>query len=185
MFRQPFAIFGALAFLSLLRDIIEIDTTILVVVDAIRDVTRPVWQFLLSWWPYSIPEWLPDYLTMGVIVAGMTVRMRLYWWSMLETTPARRLSIRFASIRLAKFGEGDWGRFYLIDLPLRIVDALLFWPLTMVYRMTFAVFKYFQYSRTPEFRKIWRDGYRIFYETFLWALIIIIANYVLLRGWII
>ena len=184
MFRQPFAIFGAIAFLSLLQDVIEIDQTIATVLEAVRAVTQPVWRALLSWIEIELAAWIYDYMTMGAIIAGMTVRMRLFWWKSIRETYQKRLTIRFLVAPLGTFGPDQPQLFFLVDLPLRIIDAFLFWPITMAYRLTYSVWKYFARHKTDTGKKVWRDGYIVFYETIAWALILLSINYALLKSWI-
>lgn len=97
--RQPFAVFGAISLISLASDIVVLDQNIVTVVSAIRTIFYYIWEFLFIWLPFDLASWQMDYMTVGAIVSGMTVRMRFYRWAMLNK----------------REGEGNFLRFSLFD----------------------------------------------------------------------
>ena len=179
LLRQPFAILGALVFISLLGDIVTLNESLRNIVQAIQTVTRPVWAFVLGWLPWELPGYTKDYLTMGAIVAGMTLRMRLFRWKSIHdhNTEYKYMQVRFLTIPLVNVTPGQWFRFFLLDIPVRMIDNLLFWPVSLTYRL-------YRVSRdrlweVQNKNTTWRRGYFIFAETFVWILIILTFNYTL------
>ncbi|MEM9141324.1 MAG: hypothetical protein AAGB15_15955 [Pseudomonadota bacterium] len=77
--RTPFTLLGAIGLFSLVSDFVALQKDIDRWIDAWKSVTRPIWDFLLGWlfdWiGWAMPWWLKDYLTVGLIVGGMAVRL--------------------------------------------------------------------------------------------------------------
>lgn len=181
--RQPLAILGALAFISLLGDIITLQETLENIIEAIRSVTRPVWRLLFAWLPFQIPPLVSDYLTMGAILAGMITRMRLYRWNMLKTSRVDFISYRIFMFRIPRIVKGQWARFYFIDIPVRILESLFFWPVSLSVRLIRYIIMSTHEWESQENREVWMKGYRIYFETFIWAVFILAINYALIFGW--
>ena len=146
--RQPFAILGALAFISLIDNILTLQTTLENIVTAFQAVTRPVWEFLLGWLPWDLPGWVADYLTMGMVVSGM-------WF--------RALLVE---------NDDDLGVFTFL---IAVLSNGLLWPLSLPY------FAYVTLDRLRSGKKI-DPSYIVFWETGLWAIVLIAINYALIFG---
>lgn len=78
--RQPFAFLNAIGLLSLIEGITHIKTFLSQWLDAWKELTRPIWEFLFGWIFYlialneEVPWWFSDYLTMSIIVFGSLIR---------------------------------------------------------------------------------------------------------------
>lgn len=85
----PFALLGAFGLLGLADGFLTIPDQVQVMLTAWENVTRPIWDFLLGWifktLNLSFPNWLKDYLTVGVVHYGM---FRRGWGSFNATTKA-------------------------------------------------------------------------------------------------
>lgn len=82
LLRQPFALLGAVALLSLAQDLLTWQENINTWLNAFQAVTRPIWDFLLGWFfewvGWEFPCRVKDYLTVGVVMSGMSLRTRIY-----------------------------------------------------------------------------------------------------------
>lgn len=78
MGRTPFAILGAIGLLSMASQFINLADDIENWLKVWKAVTRPVWEWIAGLIGYELPNWLKDYLTVGVIHAGMYVRTRYF-----------------------------------------------------------------------------------------------------------
>ena len=73
--RTPFVLLGVLGLFSIVGTFMTLEENIAETLRAWRTVTRPIWEFLFSWpFDLSLPWFLKDYLTLGVIVLGMQMR---------------------------------------------------------------------------------------------------------------
>lgn len=76
--RQFGAVAGAVSLLGLAKDALEWQHDIATWIDAFRHFTRPIATFLFGWipaffhWPF--PGWVKDYLTVGIVSIGATIR---------------------------------------------------------------------------------------------------------------
>lgn len=180
--RQAFALLGALTLISLLGDIVTLHETVSNIVDAIRSVTRPFWGLILGWLPFDLPVWFADYLTVGTIIAGMTVRMRFYRWQLLKSGHVPHMSYRVLIFRFFSIKPHHWFQFHFLDLPIRFFDNLFLWPIAIAYM--FVRYIALVSSRRPRDQKaLFLRAYIIYLETLVWALIILTANYSLIFGW--
>lgn len=75
---QALAFAGAVSLLGLIRDIGTWQEDIGLWVDVFRSFTRPVADFLFGWiaalFGWDFPNWLKDYLIVGIVSAGGMVR---------------------------------------------------------------------------------------------------------------
>ncbi len=169
--RAPFTILGMIGLFSIVGNFMTLEENIYQTLEAWRSVTRPIWEFLLGWlfeWiGWEMPWWVKDYLTMGAIVAG-------------------------AQGRGAKI-DPDWQDTWLFRSGTLIVLALMIpvWPLIFV--SLFWSFKAMLRSaraiRLSELADVEVDPEltasndrlkqrnMIFFETFIFAFILIAINY--------
>lgn len=65
---------AALGFLGLASNMLELNSQLLIWIDAWKTTTRPFWELVLGFLPWTAPDYVKDYLTMGVISVGMGAR---------------------------------------------------------------------------------------------------------------
>jgi hypothetical protein len=115
--RQLLAIAGAFSLIGLIKDFLTWQHDLGLWIDAFRAFTRPIATFLFGWilalFHLSFPEWLKDYLTVGLISSAAFLCMIFYRY-----------------IRYIFANESN------IDVISRIFALLLAWPIAI---LTFAV----------------------------------------------
>ena len=185
--RQPFAVIGALSLISLLSNILDLQQDLQRIIHAIQTVTHWIWDVIFGWTNLNVAGWIKDYLTMGVIVAGMTLRMRLNRWHVINMEATGSLRLRILTFPFFWIQKGQWFRFYFIDLPIRMLDIFLFWPVHLLYR----AIQFTRIIRSPEENLArlgaepkgpWLESYAVFLETFVWALVILVGSYAVAWG---
>lgn|GEM_PF-6972226 len=178
--RLPFALLAAIGFLTLLKDILEFHGTILTILNAVQSATRPAWAFILQWLPIEIPGLLADYLTMGAISAGMMIRMRLYWWQLIQADQKKSMELRFLFFPFGSITRDTPFLFYLIDLPLRFINSVILWPFEFARRLYRLATVKLRNPLTQLSHDQWTKGNLIYGETFMLSLLIIVANQAML-----
>ncbi len=128
-------------------------------------ITRPVWDFLLGWvfdyFGMSVPWWVKDYLTMGVITFGMSLR------TMTSNEGSDTLADLFLSKRLVSFNWSLTETFQ--DSPLLWV---LLWPKVWAYVVSYIIW--------DEFVDGDLKAIATFFESFAYALLVIASSYALI-----
>lgn len=189
--RQPFALFGALAFLGLLKDIMTVQSDLAMVLDAVRSVTRPIWDFVFGWLQIEVPSFVKDYLTMGVISSGIAFRLAAYQFRQLGDMFTDITYYPF-SIPIERFGyqvfpsSGNLRKAgYLV---LGTVDSLFLWPLVLADKIRGLSYrKEYEFNMDgeyigPEYAKVQKKGQDMYFETFAWISILLVGNYALIYG---
>lgn len=81
--RTPATFLAALGLLSLASNVLDIQKNVQDWIDAWTTVTRPVWDYTIALLApllgFDLKNWMKDYLTVGVIVAGMHIRFRFVY----------------------------------------------------------------------------------------------------------
>ena len=166
--RQPFAILGAIALLSLARDLLQLHSWLSTWIDAWQAITRPISTFLLGgffkWLHLALSDKLKDYFSIGLVVFGMNFRAGMY-----ATTHSEHLATHFLGIRLFSF-RSDNRLAIIADTILLFLEALFFWPAVILFRISFFLQER-KRSAVSEFQ------FYIFLETFVWTLIAIALSY--------
>ena len=186
LIRNTFAIVGAFAVVGMLKGIISLQEDVQFVVQAIQSVTRTIWSFVFRPLSFEVPSIIQDYLTMGVVTAGMQMRSSLYMWSAIQKEDWNEVIFSlplFGKILIADQGEPK--KFYWAILPLQMLKAFFFWPLRII--SSTWLYKKGRWKRnfdgdkwdTKQARRVSKQQYKIFFETLLWAFIIIVINYAL------
>ena len=185
--RRMGAILGAIGFVSLLGDLIQLHETVLSIIDAFRGLTRPVWGFLLSWLPFEVYGWVIDYLTMGVIVGGMQVRAFAANWDFMREQVFRITANWFGIIRIRLSARTP--HLYFLHLVYLFFAAILVWPKFLI---SWSIHYLKGDWKTDADGRQWpTDKHRIrlakiyqtYFETLLWAAVILAISYSLLIGW--
>jgi len=72
--RLPFALLGAVGLISLADFAINLHQYVQQWVDVWQTITRPLWGLLFSYVDIIVPWYVADYMTLGLIVFGMELR---------------------------------------------------------------------------------------------------------------
>lgn len=79
--RQPFSILGAISVLSIVSNLVTLSDDIVVLLDAWREIVRPVAEFLFGWvaeiFGFDLPVLAKDYLVVGLVSFGASIRQSL------------------------------------------------------------------------------------------------------------
>lgn len=173
LFQTPYSIFAAFGFISLSTGggVMQLDANIEAWISIWDAITLPMWRFLL--WPIeelfglSIPELILHWLSLGVIVFGMTLRSFKALAS--KTEPG--------SIKLSS-KTGLQLRVYLIGVSAFII----IWPAYIFFMFLISVL--FLFAVDDGKGKIdvenTRTALLAFWETAGWFLLIVAINYALL-----
>ena len=185
MGRTPFAIMGALGIFGFAADVTQIDENMQVLVNAWRDVARPVADFLFGWnyrlFEMEMPSWVKDYLAAGLIVSGMSMRG---FRAMFRDATGLGALVMLPSAQV------------VLIVPFTLL-GLLIWPLYLVLfsymgrKVMIDIQHHIERQKldgAPPNRiavserelKGMRDFLFAFYETFVYALILLALNYWLL-----
>ena len=165
--RQPFALLGAFALLALPRGLIEWQEDIGTWIEAFRSVSQVLWDFLLGWLQLEIPQIIKDYLTIGLVGGGALVRGGI------ETNDGKNNTV---------------GAKIMVSITI-ISISLFVWPFILfLYLVTFITtviigtdyIDQFEHESRKERRELVRRRSIIYFETFIYAAIIIAVNYALL-----
>lgn len=205
LWRTPFAIFGAFGLLSLSTGsgVLQVDSNIEAWIIIWKSITRPIWETIF--WPietitnYTIPKPILDYLSMGFVFCGMSIRAAI----ISETINRQRVFSSYpGDRRLPPFLTRD----ELLRIFLRsAITSFLFWPFILVFLLIRTIvimskpsgFEGSEAEYTgPYADRIGRDlGFerrealnfrevvsatKIYWETFTWFVIVIAINYALL-----
>ncbi len=168
--RAPFVVMGVFAFVSMSTGagLINVDEALLGWVTIWEAITRPIWwgpeRLLELFFSTSIPDRLKDYLTTGLVTCGMFVRASL------------------ASGVLRDSPWTEWIKIPLVCIPL--------WPITWVVELRdylTGADTYYRAHRGQDSNPIYELGSvdirteaKIFFETFVWFILVIGLNYALL-----
>lgn len=186
----PFVLLGALGIVSIVGTFTTLEENIALTLEAWRTITRPVWDFLLGWVfdlaGWRLPWWLKDYLTIGAVTCGMTLR-RL-------KTVARGWGKVFSQSKLAHVKPEKFLRWkYLL---LIVFVSLLLWPVeylqAIIRRGTRHAF--FQSGTLPTWgdvgldeaglsqaRELEQKARRAYWSTAVWALVLLGLNFALVQ----
>lgn len=183
--RQPFAIVGAFGLVAIIDGFINIPGYIGQWVDAWQTITRPVWEFLFGWifeyFKITMPWWVKDYLTMGLIAAGMEVRSTIYDRQFLKNGfPNNPLETRtpIYSLYLSSL-PNQWLKFYFVALPLLALDDFIRWPIRIiqVFLRYTGIYKPDKEHTICNWQEHKKDADSVYFETVLYALILIALAY--------
>ena len=175
---------GAIGIFSFVSGLIELADGVQDWIDAWRAITRPIWNFLLGWffeWSnWQFPWWLKDYLTCGLVNSGMVIRTYFY------DPPFKVRSDRSRILHVKKWyllcigwwiflpkyrklykGKLKTTLFILYSSP----AFILFWPINIASHALQLLI--------PNDSLNGVVSSRVYFETFIWALIIIAINYAL------
>lgn len=164
---KPWAILGAIGFISVLKNVMVLPQDLAFVIDGFRAVSRPVMEFLLGWLFELInidpPGWALDYFVVGFITAGA-----LY----------RGSAVYYTSDTYKKFSkESSTSKFFYLCLA--PASGIVMWPfyIALIMRDLYVDSEYVldpgtrQGQETPQFL-----------ETFIYAAIILAVAYALAFG---
>lgn len=184
--RRMGAILGAIGFVSLLGDLIHLQETMLSIIEAFRALTRPVWGFIFRAFPFEVYGWVKDYLTMGVIVGGMQVRAFAVNWEFVRQR-VFAVTVRWFGVARLRL-SAQTPRLYFLHIVYIFFSTIPMWPsklLSWARRYIRGDWKTDSDGNewpTDDYQIKLKRIYQIFFETFLWAAIIIAASYSLLLG---
>lgn len=167
LLRQPVSVMGALGLLSLAGDLLQWQDHLGEWLAAWGIFSGLVASLLFGWLverlPWALPSWWPDYVTIGLIVAGAMFRSGM--------PRARSLieddrTFRGRVVQAAVIGTPFW---------------TVAWPVATAL-MTYLFVRSLSFREEAAIRETqWiRDQAAIFFEFFLWAALIIAINYGLL-----
>ena len=159
------AFFGAVGILTFADAAIDFHHYVGDWIQIWTSITRPVWDFLLGWvfdyFGMSVPWWVKDYLTMGVITFGMSLR------TMTSSEGGDTLADLFRPKRLVSFNWSLSDTFQ--NSPL--LWALL-WPTVWAYAVYYIIWS--------EFVDGDLKAIATFFESFAYALLVIASSYALI-----
>ncbi len=193
-----FALLGAIGLFSLTSGFLTIDDGIRDWLNAWKSITRPVWDFLLgylfAWIGWTVPNWLKDYLTLGVIFGSMRFR-------------AQRIMIRNDGEITHKFWYrySEQARDIIRDIhrkkPIKEhvwkwLVSIIFWPRQIL--TDFFIHRFLIMPRLKMLQPIdevaaeakamnmasFREYWQTYFSTFVWFAILISLNYALLFDWL-
>lgn len=155
MSRPVMAVLGAIGLLNITSSFLVLDQNIRDTIDAWQAVTRPVWDYLFGWlfnaFGIDFLWWHKDYLTSGLVFSGM------YHRAMKDGYPD------FYDTKKTPRGS-----------PLTyILIAFIFWPIAF-----YLIIHYTYVESPPIFKK---KSQVVFWETAIFFLIFIAANYALIQ----
>ena len=165
LFRQPFAILGAFGLLTFAHDVVHWNEYVLSWLDAWRTVTRVIISCTIGWvfdqLHVHFSNDAKDYVAMGALVFG----------AMLRAANADNM-----------IGYGDRIIYKIFAIIIILVCGVIMWPMTLT---AYAFIGFAQIANKTWLVKIPDDFKRgvpldVFFESFIWAAIIIGINYALL-----
>lgn len=175
IWRTPFAIFGAFGLLSLSTGggVMQVDSNVEAWITIWEAITLPVWRFLL--WPLenftkiSLPDWMLNYGTVGLVIYGMSLRFFFFF-----SDPDSRIRVAGTS---ESWGIGRYTVLFLFCLSC--------WPAWMLYVLAvnlmylFGISEVFREKSDPNYI-LFGKGLKVFWEAAIWFMLLVAINYALL-----
>lgn len=203
IFRQIFSLGAAAQLMTVIVGIItmlnQFDVTLAQpirwLVSTIAAGSEFFWGIILGYINIGIPDFAAQYLTMGFIVAGMSLRKVHYdyifldegVWGSISTSPFL-IAVIFSNKSTKRFELNAWSnapkwRFWIISI-LHTMNSIFIWPVVIgisVYRFIFP-HRYIADANdglVPERLHVIaaRKTDTIFFETFVWIIVIFGINY--------
>ena len=190
--RAPFVMLGAIGLISLASGMVELQKNLSDWIAAYQFFSHGIWSICLGWlWAWTgweLQDWAKDYLTMGLIYLGMFLRARSYFSdTVLDTSPLEPDAVNMG---LTEFFYLEDGYYFWEHLPVRLALILLIWPYSF-YRLVILrqeyleeqnAFKHDRVARRKVFLEVFPQAVAVFFETLVFALIIIAINYGLIAA---
>ena len=151
----------------------NIDDNVEAWIEIWRSVVYPFWRFFLRpleiYFEYQPPDWMLNYVTIGLISAGMEFRKERAFIGQLDS---------------AVDGDGFLPRVLKPKL-LPILKSFLLWPIELFFaiRETLAILREDANKASklnPVAKKVILDSNKVYWETGLWFLLLVATNYALL-----
>lgn len=182
--RAPFVLIGVVSITAIVGNFVTLLDNIALTAEVWRSVTRPIWGFLVGWlfdlFEVELQWWLKDYLSMGVVTSAMIFRSEAAY---------KNIAVKVGSfdpdddIQMWVQKTYDHWRDWLVQL-ITLVMPIFLWPLVWYWRIRRSAvgssLHYFE--ELPSIVKhANKERQAVFWETVIWTLILLVANYVLIE----
>lgn len=98
-----------------------------------RGIWRPLTEFIEAIFSLELPSSIKDYITMGLITASMRIRSSFIIWRGVNDKSLNSYSQKtILANKPVVLYAGEWCKFLLLFLPIRVIYAFFAWPLKIV-----------------------------------------------------
>ena len=155
-----------------------------------REFWSPLTEFIARFFSFELPSTIKDYITMGIITAGMRFRSSFTIWKGVNNGFLKPYEQKTILPNNPIFlHAGECCKFWFLFLPIRVSYAFIAWPSKIggaIYRFNKRYLKSSSTGErdfTGEAEKVRIDQYMAFFSTFIVAVLILLSIYILAIGY--